>query len=253
MQKIHHKPIFILIVILFLSIQSFAQQQNLKWAPLKLTPAPLPSALQFGYERVIGDQATIGLTSKFFLPQGLKNLDVINFENDGITTANGEFLNGNFNGIVITPELRFYTSRRKGAPNGFYLTPFIRYFNYGINGDFEYRPLDGEDVSVIDAKINFSGLGGGFGLGVQKIWDSGFLIDWNVGLGMAISGGRLKGTVEGPLSEEIPQFVDDITDELSSLPLVNARLTNDGNGLNARAAGLPWAIFKTQLAIGFAF
>lgn len=253
MQKIHLKNQFALILlILFSASQVFAQDQNIKWAPLKLTPAPLPSALQFGYERVIGDQLTIGGTVKLFFPRSLENADVL-FTVDDVETANGNFESGNFSGYVITPELRYYTSSRNGAPNGFYLMPFLRYFNYGTDGDFIYRPTNGAENSNIDAKINFSGLGGGFGLGVQQVWDSGFLIDWNVGLGIAITGGRLKGTVEGPVSDDIPQFVDDLSDVVSTIPLVNARFEQDGDGLNIRAAGLPWPIFKTQIAIGYAF
>ncbi|MEM6799784.1 MAG: hypothetical protein AAF696_00190 [Bacteroidota bacterium] len=253
MQKIHLKNHFTLILfILFSASQVFAQDQNIKWAPLKLTPAPLPSALQFGYERVIGDQITVGGTVKLFLPRSLENADVL-FTVDDVETANGIFESGNFSGYVITPELRYYTSARNGAPDGFYLVPFLRYFNYGTDGDFVYSPIDGRESSDIDAKINFSGIGAGFGIGFQKVWDSGFLLDWNAGLGLAITGGRLKGTIDGPLEEDIPQFVDDLSEVVSTLPLVNARFEQDGEGLNIRAAGLPWPILKTQIAIGYAF
>ena len=253
MQNFHLKQSISLIVLaLLMSVQSFAQDQNLKWAPFKLSPAPLPSALQFGYERTLGEQTTIGGTIKLFIPRSLENTDVT-FESNDITTATGNFTSGRFNGYVITPELRYYTSKRAGAGNGFYLMPFLRYYNYSTDGDFLYQPTNGEENSTIDAKINFSGFGGGFSIGVQKIWDSGFLIDWNAGLGLAIAGGRLRGTVEGPVQDDIPQFIDDLSDAISTLPLVNAQLSNDGNSLDARGTGLPWPIVKSHIAIGYAF
>lgn len=252
MQRNHLKTQALVFLMLFMGVQAFSQDNNVKFAPLKLSPLPLPSAFQFGYERVIGDQVTVGLTAKFFIPSNLdrSNLD---FTSNTGATASGNFNTGKFNGTVITPELRYYTSGANGAPNGFYLMPFLRYFSTGIKGEFEYMPDNGDNNSLIDAKVNFSGLGGGFGIGVQKVWDSGFLIDWNAGLGLAITGGSLKGDVDGPVSADIPDFIEQLADAVSTIPLVNAKFTNDGEGLNARASGLPWPIVKTHIAIGYAF
>lgn len=248
------KPGLILILALCFGTQIFAQHQSIKWAPFKLTPAPLPSALQFGYERAISNQSSLGITSKFFLPLGLRDIS-IDFtpapgENEG---AKGSLREGNFRGIVITPELRYYTSKKKGAGRGFYLNPFLRYFSYGIKGDFLYEPISGEANSTIDASLNFSGFGGGLGLGVQKVWDSGFLIDWNVGLGLSLGGGKVSGTIEGPLSSDVSQFTDDLGEALSDYPFVSISFDQDGNDLDARARNIPGAILKTQLAIGYAF
>lgn len=254
MQRNHLKIHFLLFALLFMGAQAFSQENNIKFTPFKLTPLPVPSSLQFGYERVIGEQASLGLTAKMIIPQGLENTD-LDFTSSTGATASGSFQSGTFTGIILTPELRFYTSKKTGAANGFYLMPFLRYFNYGIDGDFEYRPDNGDTNSDIDARINFSGFGGGFGLGVQKIWDSGFLIDWNAGLGLALTAGRINGDVVGPVTDDIPEFIDQIADAISAIPTVNARFENDGTGstLNARARGLPWPILKTQLAIGYAF
>lgn len=254
MQINHLKIQVLFFAFLFMGAQAFSQENTIKLAPFKLTPLPVPSALQFGYERVLGDQVSIGMTAKFIIPRGLENTNV-DFTSDAGATASGNFKSGTFSGITLTPELRFYTSQQNGAPNGFYLMPFLRYFNYGVNGDFEYRPDNGDVNSDIDAQISFSGFGGGFGLGVQKIWDSGFLVDWNAGLGMGITAGRIKGDVVGPVTDDIPDFIDQIADAVSLIPTVNAKFDNDGTGntLNARARGLPWPILKTQLAIGYAF
>jgi len=117
----------------------------------------------------------------------------------------------------------------------------------------DYSPDNGEDNSLIDGKTHVSGIGGGFGLGTQKVWDSGFLIDWNVGVGVAIMSGSMVGTVVGPINDDIPGFVQDMAEALSRIPLVNAELTNTGDDLDARGSGIPWPILKTQVAIGYAF
>lgn len=243
---------FLVFTLLLFTLSAFSQKNSLTWAPFKLTPLPAPSALQFGYERVVGSKATLVFGTKIFLPQDMTD------ENGSFTRDNGEmpsgiFESGTFSGFTITTEFRYYTSGKKGAQKGFYLSPFIRYLNYNLNGVFDYSPDNGEENSLIDGKTNVSGIGGGFGIGTQKVWEGGFLIDWNIGLGVAVMSGSMVGTVVGPINDDIPGFVQDLSDALSTIPLVNAQLTNTGDDLDANGSGLPWPILKTQLAIGYAF
>lgn len=246
------KHLALVLSFLLLTLPTFAQKNLIKWAPLKLTPLPAPSALQFGYERVVGAKATLYFGTKIFFSKDMTNEDG-SFTRDNGEVPSGIFNSGSFRGFTITTEYRYYTNKSLGAPKGFYLSPFIRYLNYNLDGVFDYSPDNGEENSLIDGKTNVSGIGGGFGLGAQKVWKSGFLFDWNVGVGVAVMSGSMIGTVVGPINDDIPGFVQDLSEALSTIPLVNTELTNEGDDLNARGSGLPWPILKTQVAIGYAF
>jgi len=66
-------------------------------------------------------------------------------------------------GFGITPEFRYYASKDKGALNGFYVAPFVRYQNYTIS----------EDAN----KGELSTFGGGLLLGNQWLLKGGLNID----------------------------------------------------------------------------
>jgi hypothetical protein len=66
-------------------------------------------------------------------------------------------------GFGVTPEFRYYASKDKGALNGFYLAPFVRYQNYTIS----------EDAN----KGELSTFGGGLLLGNQWLLKGGLNID----------------------------------------------------------------------------
>jgi len=66
-------------------------------------------------------------------------------------------------GFGITPEFRYYASKDKGAMNGFYVAPFVRYQNYTIS----------EDIN----KGTLSTVGGGLLLGSQWLLKGGLNID----------------------------------------------------------------------------
>lgn len=238
--------------LLLFTLSAFSQKNSLTWAPLKLTPIPAPSALQFGYERVVGAKASLVFGTKIFLPRDMTGENG-SFTRENEETPSGIFNSGTFSGFTITTEFRYYTNGTLGAPRGFYLSPFLRYLNYNLNGVFDYSPDNGEANSLIDGKTNVNGMGGGFGLGAQKVWEGGFLIDWNIGVGVAIMSGTMVGTVDGPINDDIPGFVQDVSDGLSTIPLVNPQLVNMGDNLDASGSSLPWPILKTQLAIGYAF
>jgi len=231
---------------------TFSQDNLVKIAPFKMVPILAPSAAQISYERIVAKKASVGIITKFFFGKNMTGYEG-SFENDEGEMPHGIFNSGTFKGFTLTTEYRYYTNKTGAAPNGFYLAPYLRYLRYNLTGVFDYNPDNGEENSLLDGVTKVSGIGAGFGIGSQKIWDSGFLIDWNVGIGVAIMGGTMVATVEGPLNDDIPEFVQDLANTLAKIPLVNPTLTNKGDHLDAEASGLPWPIIKTQLAIGYAF
>lgn len=78
--------------------------------------------------------------------------------------------------LSVTPEFRFYPGS-KGAPNGLYLAPFVRYAKWDMVNVFEFTP---EDTDPFDVKFDggLSYLAGGIMIGFQ--WQIGqrTTFDW---------------------------------------------------------------------------
>ena len=108
-----------------------------------------------------------------------KNLGAqIGFGYTGITISSLKY-----EGIRLTPELRFYTKGK--ALSGFYLAPYFRYQHYQLT--------DGLN------KLLYVSYGGGLSFGFQKIFNSGFVLDIFVGPGY--NSGKFS-SIEGSKQEE---------------------------------------------------
>lgn len=79
-----------------------------------------------------------------------------------------------FEGVAITPEVRFYLKQK--AISGLYFAPFLRYQNYSVT--------DGSD------KGTYSSFGGGALIGRQWTYGSGFVLD--LFFGPAYNSGNYK-------------------------------------------------------------
>jgi hypothetical protein len=79
----------------------------------------------------------------------------------GVAYLNYKISGTKFTGLILTPEVRFYT--KKNAIDGMYVAPYIRYQNYSLSDN--------------SAKGTLSSIGGGLLLGRQWIKASGFTMD----------------------------------------------------------------------------
>lgn len=70
-----------------------------------------------------------------------------------------------YEGIILTPEVRFYAKQR--SISGFYIAPYFRYQNFNITVD--------DDVSK--SEMNYKSFGGGLLFGRQWVYSSGFVFD----------------------------------------------------------------------------
>lgn len=70
-----------------------------------------------------------------------------------------------YNGIILTPEVRFYAKQR--SISGFYIAPYLRYQNFNISL---------EDPAS-NSEMVYKSFGGGLLLGRQWVYSSGFVFD----------------------------------------------------------------------------
>lgn len=77
-----------------------------------------------------------------------------------------------FSGIGFMPEYRFYPGS-KGAPQGFFVAPFLKYQNYSLKAT--------ENINNIEAKASITGIGGGAVIGAQFLLGNVVALDMYIG------------------------------------------------------------------------
>ncbi|ARS37081.1 DUF3575 domain-containing protein [Pontibacter actiniarum] len=100
----------------------------------------------------------------------------------GAFTTGASYKDVSFEGYGFTPEVRYYLSDTKQAPNGFYVAGYGRILNYKLTVD------DEEEGKTY--KATYSPVGAGVAAGNQWIFNSGISLDLFLGVG--VNGGSLK-------------------------------------------------------------
>lgn len=151
MKKILLAATVLFVGITAVSAQKVSQENNFKVNIF----SPLVRTASVFYERKLG-ASTTGQLGFFYTGYSIDNLKL--------------------RGFGITPEFRYYASQDKGAMNGFYLAPFVRYQNYTLT----------EDAN----KGEFTSFGGGLLIGNQWMLKGGLNID--LFIGPSLSSGTIK-------------------------------------------------------------
>jgi len=137
------KKFFILTLMLLFSVRLFAQSEE-KFA-IKINPLSVFLS-----------------TGSMFFEGKLNNNTSLQV---GVAYTGLELGDFAYNGIILTPEVRFYAKQR--SISGFYIAPYLRYQNFNITV---------EDPSST-SKMNYQSFGGGLLFGRQWVYSSGFIFD----------------------------------------------------------------------------
>lgn len=140
------KIILSLVAVMAFTFSANAQEaNNIKINPLGL----IIGSINLGYERAISEKVSLQLNPGYW--SGFKVGD------------------DKFKGLRLGLEGRYFLSKSSSAPDGFYVGPYFNSQNLSVktNGD--------ED------KLSITSIGGQ--VGNQWVYDSGFVLDLNLGLG----------------------------------------------------------------------
>ncbi len=137
------KSILIFSLLLFTQVlfsgQSQAQTEKKNLIKINLL-SPIVRTASLFYERAVSESISTQL-GFFYTAASISNTE--------------------FRGFGLTPEVRIYLSD-KGAPQGFFVAPFVRYQNYELT-------YDGEEV-LEDSEATVQGIGGGLLIGGQWVF-----------------------------------------------------------------------------------
>lgn len=205
----------------------------------------------FQYERILNRKFSVALGFRTMpngiLPMQKAILDAIGNDPD----AQEQIRNFNIGNTAITPEVRFYLSR-KGYGQGFYLAPFYRNVTFKGSGlKFTYQnSLLTENTLAMSGKLT----GNTFGLliGAQYALGKHIALDlWIIGPHYGAANGEFSGTAAQPLTQ-VEQ--DNLKQEIENfdIPLTNKTITVNAAGANVKLSG-PFAGVRSGITIGVKF
>jgi len=239
------KSLFILFGLFF----CFYSHAQLNVARLDLSGLVI-GKVQGSYEYSFGEKTSLDVSMYYMPNQGLQYLNLINFEigNDYIDNPLEKTV---YNGVGITPGIKFYTSSEKDAPRGFYIEPYLRYATYGLSSEFRYR---NEDLTIANLTIdgNSTSIGGGVAMGYQFIISDLIAIDWSIFALGGASGNTVVNVQEQDLQEDLYTMItEDFEDVEKFYGTYTVEQISD-NEVKATAKGFLPCI-KMGLSIGIAF
>lgn len=223
--------------------------------PMNIVKANLTGLLLknygFQYERIINRKFSVALGFRT-MPNGLLPMqstitDAIGDNPD----AQDQVKNFKLGNTAITPEVRFYLSR-KGYGRGFYLAPFYRNVTFkgsGLKFTYQNSLLTNNSMSM-SGKLtgNTVGLliGSQFSLGKYIALDL-----WIIGPHYGSAKGDFSGTSSQPLTQTEQ---DNLRQELEDfdIPLTDKTITVTSGGANVKLSG-PFAGVRSGITIGFKF
>ncbi len=241
------RTVLVAFAAILMATPMMAQQHVIKLTPGKLV-GPINNVM-LGYEYVVSDKVTVGADIKIALPRSVSS---VAFDLDSVAaTESGTFETLDLNsGFSFTPQVRFYLGN-SGAPTGFYLNPWLRFFTYKFASDVKWEEPAG--VSDITAEATYGGFGGGFSIGWQWLLGESVVIDWNMGLGVLPSRIGLSGSVSGPLATDVQDFIDEVNQGLTDAPLINGQIDGSSEGIDGMTNYFTMPVFRSNLSIGYAF
>lgn len=162
-------------------------------------------------------------------------------------------------GIGNITEFRFY-GKEKGAFNGFYWGPYTSYMHYKIYSEPIYSTFSNSQGQTgyadITQELKVNIFGGGFEIGVQKMYLNNHLcVDWTI-LGVGLGGLRLEGSILATNTSEgfdLRDYADETTDKnfaIEGLFHINKNTNQSSVDLSL---GTPFFLCRTGLNIGFGY
>ena len=191
------KVTFLLVTTFFITNFQLLAQKNV----VKLNlPSLAVGNIYLSYERVLTDKKSVNVAVSFMPSKGLMFSDLLSKNNS--TSVNSDdsglkYEDIKMSGFSVTPEFRFYTARRKEAPRGFYVAPYIKYQMINFKGDYTKTYTNNDypngHTAHFNGKGNYGVMAAGVLLGYQWLIADRVSIDWSF-FGLGLGNYKLKLT-----------------------------------------------------------
>ena len=234
-----HSKHYILIFLLLVSTLVTAQENTIKAG---FTGAFLGD-FNLGYERVVNDKNSIHFKIGYWQPS------ISPFIKDETITPEAYDLIDAKGGIHTSLEYRFYINNRNTL-QGFYIAPYLRYYNQGA---LFFDEIEG-DLFDVDARIDNIGLGAQ--IGYQLIIEEVFTIDFYFfGAGLEKYSLKLDYELQQPKAGfDYNSITDDVSEVFEDINYLESKMEHEIN-TNNLISKLPFLFpgFRMGISVGFAF
>lgn len=206
----------------------------------------------FQYERVVNNRQSLALGFSISPNTSLPFKNTLLDEFGDNEDARNAIESTMFTKISITPEYRFYLSK-KGAPSGFYIAPFARYTHMSLDQVYTFTASSGK-VHTPNLKGEFNGVGGGFMLGAQWMLGRKVSLDWWI---MGPFFGTMKASMHGTddMSDMSAADKADLKNDIEGvdIPLWDIEATIGDNKIDAKLDGPFYGVRAFGLSLGIRF
>ncbi|PRD56987.1 DUF3575 domain-containing protein [Sphingobacterium gobiense] len=261
----------LLITLLFVSIltpflpnaQTLSPKQNGRKNIVKFnTLTLLGGKFSFEYEHLLTDRITVGTALSLRPKKGLPFSSTVKntIDDEELNDLIDNFKSSNFS---ITPEIRFYASRR-GPFRGFYIAPYVKYASYGASLPYDFE-VDVEDqgtgyysrTETIPLNGSIQAFTAGISFGTHFKLARNIYLDWRIlGPGYGTSKGAVSGKMNLNTEEQsaLRESMEELKADMGDLPLgiILDYEVND-NGADIKILRSPWASIRTGFSIGYRF
>ncbi len=199
----------------------------------------------FGYERVVNPHQSFSVN---FGTVALPKLVSINTDSFSLKK---DLKNNGFN---VSADYRFYLAKENKyfAPHGIYIGPYISYNHFDRNNDWEFQQ-SGSAQKLISTETQFNIFTAGAELGYQFVFWKRITLDM-VLIGPGVSGYNLKTKIEGDLTDEERQNLQDAVKQLLSQKFPGMNYVFADKEFNAHGVLNTTSVgFRYLVHIGFAF
>ena len=234
--------------------QARAQYKNV--LKLNLISAVIQNT-SISYERAISPRISLGGGVGFIINNETSLLGIFlpKTTDEAILAAGKVRLNG-FN---ITADMKWYPLKSQHtAPFGFYINPFLRYFNFLVSGDLALKEITGTDSGVrLDVRVQGFGIGAMIGNNVAL--SKRFTIDIALGFGQAFGGNKMLVDAQALSEEDYNKLLDWLNETLSQSALsgffeeVPAFEVDDFSAGTSSISAKKYPMIRAVLGIGYAF
>lgn len=255
------KKLYFLLLVIFALISSGAEGKNpaqsdstkisKNFIKVNLTSALIKN-YSVQYERVLTRTVSVALSFRMMPESHIPYVNkIIEWGNITDPDALNVIRNTNISNYAVTPEVRFYTGKKKYG-RGLYFSLFYRYGHYETNNvQIPYDTDGGGHVTIVSAG-NVNSHTGGFMVGAQ--WGLGrhMCLDWWIlGPSFGVSSGKGHGLSTGPLSTVDQQDIISKVNDFD-MPMLKKTVEVTSDKVLVDFKG-PWAGIRAGISFGVKF
>jgi hypothetical protein len=214
--------------------------------------SPLLKNYSLQYERVLTRGMTFSLGYRFMPETGIPCYNLIKDQIEKDTEEDLSWLeNLTLQNYAITPELRFYTGKKKYG-RGFYFSLFYRYASYeASNIEIPFTPDMGDEITL-SSSGSIKSQTGGFMLGAQWALGKHICLDWWIlGPHFGISSGSFIAEASSPLSSVDQEDIRESIEEIE-MPMLSKDIEVTAERIDLKFDG-PSAGIRAGISLGFRF